>query len=216
MGGFGSLCFLLSGGCPSSAEGRVPVKALRQEFSCGLELVSDKAEAKQPGSHRVLGVLCLLRLGACRSHRLCHLAEGEAKLNVCLELSRVESVLPAARGGVELEEPELYRTLGKGGVEIEHVVAAGVVVLPSAAVGVLAAVPDVREVRHRGGLFAVQLLQKPSVNRPAVAAYPAAVKVQGACQQVLVACHDVGEVSQCLRCVPLGSDVNVHFMHRFP
>ena len=68
-------------------------------------------------------------LGLAVLHRFCHLAECEAKLNVALELSGVEPVLLAVCRGVELEESELDRALGKGGVEVQHMVAAVVVVL---------------------------------------------------------------------------------------
>ena len=54
------------------------------------------AEAEEPGAHRVLGVLGLLRSGACRPLGLCHLAECEAKLNVAFQLSCVKTVLLAA------------------------------------------------------------------------------------------------------------------------
>ena len=36
------------------------------------------------------------------------------------------------------------------------------------------------------------------------------VKAQGIRQKLLMACHYVGEVAQALRCMPLGSDVDVH------
>ena len=101
----------------------------------------------------------MLRLGACCSNRLCHLAEREAKLNVALELSCVKSVLPAVCGGVELEKSELDCAFGKGGVEIQHMVAAFVVVVTSAVVCVLTVVPNVRKSSHCGGLSAVDSFQ---------------------------------------------------------
>ena len=88
-------------------------------------------------------------------------------------------------------------------------VAAVVVVLAPAVVGVLAPVPDIRKLRHGAGLFAVELLQKPLVNRAAVAVHPSPVEVQCACQKHLVACHDVGQVAEGLRCVAFGTDVDV-------
>ena len=112
ISGFGGLW------AASFAEGCVPVKAFREEFSCGLELVADKTEAKEPSAHCVFGVFVLLGFGTCGSDRLCHLAQGEAKLNVALKLSCVKSVLLAICGSIELEEPELDRSLGEGGVEV--------------------------------------------------------------------------------------------------
>ena len=122
----------------------------------------------------------------------------------------MESVLPAVCRGVELEEPELDRALGKGGVEVQHMVAAVVVVLAPVMFGVLAAVPNVCKRRHRGGLSAVDLLQKSGVDRLAVLADPTVIKAKGFRQEVFVACHDVGKVAERLWCVPFGTDVNMN------
>lgn len=89
-------------------------------------------------------------------------------------------------------------------------VAAIVVVLASAVVSVLASVPNIRKLRHGAGLFAVELVQKPLVNRAAVAVHPSPVEVQCACQKHLVACHDVGQVAEGLGCVAFGSDVDMN------
>ena len=86
-----------SSGCSAAAEGCIPIQALREELSCGLELVANKAEAKEPSAHCVFGIFVLLGLGTCGSDRLCHLAECKAKLNVALELSGVKPVLLAVR-----------------------------------------------------------------------------------------------------------------------
>ena len=141
-----------------------------QDISCSFELLTDEAQAEEPGAHGVFGILGLLGLGACGSHGLCHLAEGQAKLNVAFQLSGVEAVALAVRRLVKLEKPELNRAFGEGGVEVEHMVAAIVVVLASAVVSVLASVPNIRKLRHGAGLFAVELVQEPLVNRAAVAA----------------------------------------------
>ena len=55
------------------AEGCIAVKAVREKVSCGLELIADEAQAEEPSSHSVLGILVLLGLGACVSNCLCHL-----------------------------------------------------------------------------------------------------------------------------------------------
>ena len=90
-----------------------------------------------------LGVLVLLGLGAGASDFLCHLAQGQAKLDVALELSGMKAVLLAACGSIELEKSEFHRAFGEGCVEVQHVVAAAVVVLASAVVLILASVPNV-------------------------------------------------------------------------
>ena len=111
---------------------------------------------------------------------------------------------------IKLEEPELDRPFGEGGVEVEHMVAAVVVVLVSAVAHAVAGVPDVRKLRHRLGLSAVDLGEEVGVYRAAVAAHAAAVKLQGFCDQAFVACHNVGEVPKALRCVALRSNMDVN------
>ena len=116
----------------SVAEGCITLKAICKEVSSCFEFVTNEAEAKEPSSHCVFGVLVLLWLGACGAYRFCHLRKGEAKLNVALKLSGVNATLAFCRGGIELEKPELDRAFGEGGVEIEHMVSALIVVLVSA------------------------------------------------------------------------------------
>ena len=113
---------------------------------------------------------------------------------------------------VELEKPEFYRALGESGVEIKHVIAASVVVLASAVAFALTGVPDVCKLRHGLRLLLVDRLEESLVNRSAVAAYPVFVQGQGILQKAFVAGHDVGEVSEGLRCVAFCSNVDVDFM----
>lgn len=180
-----------------------------QNVSCGFKFLSDEAQAKEPSSHRVFGVFVLLGLGTCGSDFLCHLAECEAKLNVALQLTCVDAASAFCGGGVKLEKSELDRSLGEGGVEIQHVVAAAVVMLISAVIFVLASVPDVGKLCHGGGLLAVDFCEEAGVDRPAVVCEAAAVQFHGIGEELLMACHDVCEVSQALGCVPVGSDVDV-------
>ena len=65
----------------------------------------------------------LLWLRACGSYFLCHLAQGQAKLNVALKLAGVDAVLLSACRCVKLEKSELNCALGEGGVEVKHSVA---------------------------------------------------------------------------------------------
>lgn len=80
-----------------------------------------------------------------------------------------------------MEEPEFNRPFRKCRMVVQHMVAAIVVVMASAVVGVLAAVPDVRKLRHRGGFSPVDLLQKSWIDRSAIASHPAPVKIQSVC-----------------------------------
>ena len=110
-----------SSGGSAVAEGCVTGKAAGQDISCGFELLTDEAQAEEPGAHGVFGVLVLLGLGTGSSHRLGHLAERQAKLDVTLQLAGVKAVTFSVAGGIELEKPELDRALGEGGVEVEHI-----------------------------------------------------------------------------------------------
>ena len=95
------------------SEGCVPGKVAGQEISGRCKFFADEAQAEEPGSHRIFGILILLGLGACRPHILCHLTQGKAKLDVTLKLSCMDAA-PALCGRlIELEEPELDRTLVK-------------------------------------------------------------------------------------------------------
>ena len=144
----------------AAPKGCVAVKALGVKVSCGLELVADEAEAEKPSPHCVFWVFVLLGLGACGADILCQLAQSQAKLNVALQLSGVKATLAVGGGSVELEKPKLNRTLGEGCVVVEHMVSAVVVVLASAVGGVVACVPNVGKLRHRGGLLSVDLIQE--------------------------------------------------------
>ena len=101
------------------------------------------------------GILVLLRFRACRLHFLCHLAERKAKLDITLKLSCVQAVLLPIRRGIELEKPEFDGPFCKGGMVIEHMVAAPVVMAAPAAVCTVAGVPDISKLRHRLRLPAV-------------------------------------------------------------
>ena len=171
----------------SAAEGCITFEAAGEKVSCGFEFVSDETEAEEPGSHCVLGVFGLLGLGACALYCLCHVAECKAKLNVALELACVNAALSSVAGCVELEESELNRALCEGRVEVEHVVAAAVVMLASSVVCVLCSVPNVRELCHCCRLVGVDRFKELSVNRSAVAAYAGAVKVECLCKKRCIA-----------------------------
>ena len=192
------------------SEGRVAGKVSGKEIPRRCEFVTDEAEPEKPGPHSVFRILVLLRFRACRSYILCHLRKGEAKLNVALELSCVDAAFAFGRRLVELEKSELNRAFGEGGVEVEHVVSAAVVVVVSAVVLSLASVPDVRKGRHRPRLSGIDLSEEVRVDRPAVMVHPVGVKLQRLGEKALVACHYVGEVPKRLRRVAVRPDVDVN------
>ncbi len=158
------------------SECRVPGKVSCENVSRRCEFRTDKPKSEQPSAHRVFRILDLLRFRTCRFHHLRHLAEGQTKLYVALELSCVQSVLLPLRRCVELEKPELDRAFGEGRVVIEHVVATVVVVVGSAKVRAVSAVPDIRKLLHGAWLFLVELHQEARVNRPAVAVHAVLVE----------------------------------------
>ena len=90
-------------------EGGISGQPLGQDFSCGGEFLSNEAQPEEPGSHGVLGIFVLLGFGAGGADFLCHLAQGQAKLDVALQLSGVKVVLLAVCGSIELEEAEFER-----------------------------------------------------------------------------------------------------------
>ena len=190
----------------------VAVQVLGQQFSGGCKLVTDEAEAKEPGSH---GVFRILNLGFFRAgglDHLCHLAQCKAKLDVAFQFSGVKSTSAFLVGVGELEASELDRAVGEAGVVVEHMVAAAVVMLVSAFVAV-AIVPNVCQGIHCLRLSAVQLRKEILVDRVAVAVDAAAVKAQGRNQKAFVACHDVGKVAEGLGAMFTQSDVDVDSAH---
>ena len=122
----------------------------------------------------------------------------------------MEAVFPLRCGGVELEKAKLDRSLGKGGVEVEHMVAALIVVGAAAApTPAVAGVPYLREISHRIGFLPVQFFQEGGVYHFAIPANPSPVKVQRIRQEAFVAGHDVCKVSEGFRVVTFGADVDV-------
>ena len=182
---------------------------LEEVFAGGREFVSDEAQPEEPAAEGVLGVVGLgaSRAGGARGQGLG--ADGQAKLDVGFDLARVEGGLE----GAELDG--VCRTLlGEGRVEVEQVVAAGVVVPKCAAppVGVASVrvgVPDPCEVLHGLGLDAVQLLEEEGLDRFAPAASALGGDSEGHGQKVFLRVDDVDQVSKCLGGVRAQPDVDV-------
>lgn len=96
----------------------VAIQVLGQKFSGGCELVSDEAEAKEPGSHGVFRILDLRLFGAGSLDHHRHLAQCEAKLNVAFQFSGVKSASAFFVGVGELEASKLDRAVGEAGVVV--------------------------------------------------------------------------------------------------
>lgn len=194
------------------SEGGVAVQVLCQKLSGGCELVTNEAEAQEPGSHGVFRILNLGFFGAGSLDHHRHLAQCEAKLNVAFQFSSVKSSSAFPVGVGKLEASKLDRAVGEAGVVVEHMVAAAVVMLASAFVAVTI-VPNVCQGIHRLGLSAIQLGKEILVDRVAVAVDAVAVEAKGRNQKAFVACHDVGEVAKGLGAVFAQSDVDVDSTH---
>jgi len=85
-------------------------------FAGGLEFVPDETQPEEPASEGVFRVVGFGSNRACRARRQGLVADGEAKLDVGLNLARVE-------GRVEGAELDGVRGAlgGKGRVEVEQV-----------------------------------------------------------------------------------------------
>ena len=90
-------------------------------------------------------------------------------MNVCFELSAMNAALFAVMRLIELEQPELDRSLCECRVEVQHVVTAVVVVCVPAVIGAISLIPDVRKLSHGGGFRGVKATQKFGVYCPAIA-----------------------------------------------
>ena len=122
----------------------------------------------------------------------------------------MKSVLSVCCWSVKLKKSELYCSLCKGCVVVEHMVSAVIVVMVSSVACSVCSVPNVCEISHCLRFFPVDFFKEVRVYRSAVAVHSASVEVQSICNQAFVTCHNVCKVSHCLWCVSLCSNVNVN------
>ncbi len=116
---------------------------------------------------------------------------------------------------IEIEQSKLDCALCEHCVVICHMVSAFVVVLISAVVVAVGFIPDVCKLCHRCGLLFVELFDESGIYCSAVSVDSALVNFQGIGNQLFVACHDVCEVAERLRCMSVRSDVNVNVMESY-
>ena len=173
----------------------IPADIPQKHRSSGLELLADEAESEHPAPESVFFVVSLLRNRASVLKVFGKLAHSEAQLNVSLELSAMNTALFAVMRLIELEESELDCAFCECGMEVEHVIAAHVVVGISAEIRVVSLVPDVGELVHSAGFFSVEPSEEDGVNGSA---------------KFLVSGHDVCEVSESFCGMVAESDVNVN------
>ena len=160
----------------------VPGQVLEQVCPGGLELLAVHAQPQEPAPEGVRGVVGdrAGRAGAGDRQRL--VADREAQLDVGLDLARVE-------GGVE--GPEFDGAFLPHRVEVQQVVAAGVVVLVRVVLPAHVVVPDPGEILGGGRAAAVQCAQEVLVDglAPAVAAFRG--DLEGLGQEVFLGVHQV-------------------------
>ena len=124
----------------------------------------------------------------------CQLAHCEAKLDIGLELSAMDTALFLAVRLVELEEPELDCPFREAGVQVKHMVATAVVMFVPAVIGVISFIPYVRKLSHCTGFCGVEVFQKFGVYRSAIALGSALCDFDCAADLLFVGGHDVCEV----------------------
>ena len=166
--------------------------------AAGLEFVADESEPEHPASE---GVFLIVRFGfPCRGFLLREglMGDGQAELYVCLDFSGVEC---------PVEKPELNRSLGEGGMQVQPMIA-GAVVMVGPSIGCFL-VPEVGDAVQGVRLFPVEFLQEGSVRLPAVSAFPRGIDLEGAVNHVFLARHDVHQVPQGLGSEPFGPDMDV-------
>ena len=95
-------------------------------------------------------------------------------------------------------------------LRIKHMVSAGIVVLASVVVRIVALIPDVGKLDHGGGLSAVQLFEEAVVDHLAVVTGASFVDANRSADLLLVGSHDVDQIPQGLGGVVALADVDVN------
>ena len=111
---------------------------------------------------------------------------------------------------VKVKASEFNCAFGKGCVKVQHMVSAVIVVLISSVIRTVCSVPDVGKLSHGSRFFLIQLFNELWVYRSAVSVHSATVDFQGICDQLFVACHQVGKISEGLWGMSVCSDVDVN------
>ena len=198
---------------PAEAESGIALEVLREDVPRGREFFANESHPKEPCAHREFGILALRLFGAGALEVFGLLAQCKAKLDVAFDFPCMDAAFALLAGVRELEAPEFDRSFREGGVEVQHVVAASVVVCVALAAKALHPVPNVGKLVHLGGLLLVEGFKETLVDRAAVAADAAMVKAHRGNQQAFMASHEVCKIAEGLGCMPRRADVDVHPAH---
>lgn len=170
----------------------------QQVQPAGLEFVSNEPQPEHPAPE---GVFLVVRFRLSGGGFL--LGQGlmghcQTELDVCLDFPSVEGAV---------EKPEFHRPFGEGGVEVEPVVPAAIVMfIPTK--GCLD-VPDVGKFCHGSGLLLVQFPEEGFICLLAISAFPDRIDLESMVNHVFLACHQVHQVPQGFRSELLGSHMDV-------
>ena len=164
----------------------------------GLEFVADEPEAEHPAPESVFLIVRLRLSGGGFLLGQCLMGHRQTELDVCLDFPGVEGAV---------EKPEFHRPFGEGGVEVEPVVPA-VVVMFIPTKGCLD-VPDVGKFCHGSGLLLVQFPEEGFICLLAVSGFPEGVDLEGMVDHIFLAGHQVYQVPQGFRGELLGTHMDV-------
>ncbi len=190
---------LPSSGGVAESPCRRTVKVLGEVFAAVLEFVPDKADPVEVGSHGEFLVFDLRLFGACAPLSQCLMVEGKGEDNVASDFACV-------KGAVEPSQLNRAVSVEKA-VKVEEMVAA--VVVMGISRSVVAVVPDVLNGLKIQFLDSVQFLDQFTVHLLAESC-PFGVDLQGFVKEVVLACDDVDEVLDALRCVVRSVKVDVN------
>ena len=189
-----------AGGRVTVPPSRVSGQVLEQVCPGGLELLAVHSQAEEPAPEGVRRVVGLRAGRAGARHRQGLVGNRKAKLDVGLDLARVEG---------RVESPELDGALLEHTVQVQQVVAAGVVVLVCMPFPVPVVVPNPGELLGGGWLPAVQGREEVRVDGLAPPPAPFRADLEGLGQEVFLGVHQVHQVPQGFRGVAPQPDVYV-------
>ena len=179
--------------------GGIPGEVFQHVEPAGLEFFPDKPQPEHPAPEGVFLVVRLRLSGGGFLLGQCLMGHRQTELDVCLDFPGVEGAV---------EKPEFHRPFGEGGVEVEPVVPA-VVVMFIPTKGCLD-VPDVGKFCHGSGLLLVQFPEEGFICLLAVSGFPEGVDLEGMVDHIFLAGHQVYQVPQGFRGELLGSHMDVN------
>ena len=172
------------------------------------EFIPDESQAEHPASEGVGFVFRLLWLRACEAYLLSKAVDRKAELDERFCLARMKTVFLIAVRDIILESSELDCSVSvEKAVQVAEMVSGGMVMACSSVGASLVFVPDVFKLAHGFRLLPVDLLQEAAVDHLAVASHAVAVNPDRLYQLAFMRRHDVDQVTDGLRGVPLSGNV---------